>query len=357
MTWPPRISPAWSDPTHLVIAAVISFIGFGGAIGAYEALKRESDRSCPPPCTLETEKPPSHAEVEKTVNWPLYGYDDQRTRYLPTKRVRPPLRRLRVELSGRQAARVLADRRQRDPLLPGQERRCCTRSAPTRATSNGRSRSARSAQPPPPTPTASCSRSPSSVRRESRRAKRSRFAPRTASCFGDSRSPGAARRRRWWSDSGSSSAASPVTSTRSIARRDTSLARARPQGRSRAAWPIDQGVLFDGNYAGQVFAIDASNGQFVWQSSTQGLSFGRGGSVYSTPAVAFGRVYLGSIDNRVYSFDRGHRRAALEPLDRRLGLRSAGGRRHAALRTDRLRRLEGPELLRARREDRRGALA
>jgi outer membrane protein assembly factor BamB len=38
-------------------------------------------------------------------------------------------------------------------------------------------------------------------------------------------------------------------------------------------------------------------------SSTQGLSFDRGGPVYSTPAVAFGRVFLGSIDNRVYSFD------------------------------------------------------
>jgi outer membrane protein assembly factor BamB len=52
-----------------------------------------------------------------------------------------------------------------------------------------------------------------------------------------------------------------------------------------------------------VFALRASNGSFVWQSSTQGLSFGRGGPVYSTPAVAFGRVYLGSIDGRVYSFD------------------------------------------------------
>jgi outer membrane protein assembly factor BamB len=36
---------------------------------------------------------------------------------------------------------------------------------------------------------------------------------------------------------------------------------------------------------------------------TIGGSFGRGGGVYSTPAVAFGRVYLGSIDSRVYSLD------------------------------------------------------
>ena len=62
-------------------------------------------------------------------------------------------------------------------------------------------------------------------------------------------------------------------------------------------------MLFGANYAGQVFALRASNGSYVWQSSTQGLSFGRGGPVYSTPAVAYGRVYLGSIDTRVYSFD------------------------------------------------------
>ena len=43
---------------------------------------------------------------------------------------------------------------------------------------------------------------------------------------------------------------------------------------------------------------------FVWQSSTSGSSLGRGGPVYSTPAVAFGRVYLGSIDGRVYSFEQ-----------------------------------------------------
>ena len=44
----------------------------------------------PAPCKLEVEEPPKPKEIIKTVNWPVYGYDDQRTRYLPTKRVRPP---------------------------------------------------------------------------------------------------------------------------------------------------------------------------------------------------------------------------------------------------------------------------
>ena len=74
-------------------------------------------------------------------------------------------------------------------------------------------------------------------------------------------------------------------------------------GNVKGGLALEDGILYGANYAGQVFAIRAANGSFIWQSSTQGLSFGRGGPVYSTPAVAFSRVYLGSIDGRVYSFD------------------------------------------------------
>jgi outer membrane protein assembly factor BamB len=38
-------------------------------------------------------------------------------------------------------------------------------------------------------------------------------------------------------------------------------------------------------------------------ASSQGLSFSRTGAFYSTPAVAFGRVYAGNNDGRIYSFD------------------------------------------------------
>ena len=128
-------------------------------------------------------------------------------------------------------------------------------------------------------------------------------------------------------------------------------------GAVKGGLAYDDGVLYGANYAGQVFAIKASNGAFVWQSSTQGSSFGRGGPVYSTPAVAFGRVFLGSIDTRVYSFD--------QDTGELLWSHSTGDWVYAApavadtpkTEPDRLRRLQGPELLRPRREDRRGALA
>jgi outer membrane protein assembly factor BamB len=41
----------------------------------------------------------------------------------------------------------------------------------------------------------------------------------------------------------------------------------------------------------------------VWTANTSGAQFGFGsGNFYSTPAVAFGRVYMGITDGRVYSF-------------------------------------------------------
>ena len=128
-------------------------------------------------------------------------------------------------------------------------------------------------------------------------------------------------------------------------------------GAVKGGLALDEGVLYGANYAGEVFALRASSGAFVWRSSTQGSSFDRGGPVYSTPAVAFGRVYLGSIDNRVYSFD--------QDSGELLWSHSTGDWVYAApavadtpkTEPDRLRRLQGPEPLRARREDRRGALA
>ena len=47
----------------------------------------------------------------------------------------------------------------------------------------------------------------------------------------------------------------------------------------------------------------ASNGSKLWVKGTSGARFGLGsGNFYSTPAVAFGRVYMGNTDGRVYSF-------------------------------------------------------
>lgn len=79
--------------------------------------------------------------------------------------------------------------------------------------------------------------------------------------------------------------------------------RVHTNGAVKGAIAYHDGTLFADNYAGEVYAIDAGNGHVKWVAHTQGGGFLHGGGVYSTPAVAFGRVYLGGLDGRVYSFE------------------------------------------------------
>lgn len=75
------------------------------------------------------------------------------------------------------------------------------------------------------------------------------------------------------------------------------------EGEVKAAPAFNDGTLFVGDYAGQFYALRASDGAKRWQSSDLGVGLGRSGRFYSTAAVAFGRVYVGNVDGRVYSFD------------------------------------------------------
>lgn len=73
-------------------------------------------------------------------------------------------------------------------------------------------------------------------------------------------------------------------------------------GSVKAAPALSDGVLFVGDYGGTMNAVQAGSGDIKWQTSDQG-TLGGGGRMYSTAAVAFGRVYVGDVDNRVYSFE------------------------------------------------------
>jgi outer membrane protein assembly factor BamB len=73
-------------------------------------------------------------------------------------------------------------------------------------------------------------------------------------------------------------------------------------GAVKGGLALDRGVLYFGDYGGQVTALRVSDGSKVWSTATNGASFNRSGQFYSTPAVAFGRVYLGNTDSFVYSF-------------------------------------------------------
>ena len=74
-------------------------------------------------------------------------------------------------------------------------------------------------------------------------------------------------------------------------------------GPVKSGLALANGKLFFGAYGGTVHAVRAKDGSEVWSVSTSGDDFGLGsGDFYSTPAVAFGRVYIGNTDAKMYSF-------------------------------------------------------
>lgn len=75
-------------------------------------------------------------------------------------------------------------------------------------------------------------------------------------------------------------------------------------GSIKAAPAFGEGTIFVGDYGGNMSAIRAGDGKVEWQTEDQGTGFGGSGRIYSTAAVAFGRVYAGDVDNRVYSFEQ-----------------------------------------------------
>jgi outer membrane protein assembly factor BamB len=73
-------------------------------------------------------------------------------------------------------------------------------------------------------------------------------------------------------------------------------------GAVKAGLAYSKGLLIFGAYGGTVYALRASNGKRVWSTATSGREFGRSGNFYATPAIAYGRVYVGNTDGFVYSF-------------------------------------------------------
>jgi outer membrane protein assembly factor BamB len=302
----PKIPAGWRDPLHLAIIAVVTLIGAGAAIGAYVAFKRDADQSCPPPCTLEVtdeEDQPTHREEVKTVDWPMYGYDTQRTRYLPTKRVKPPFDASEWSF---QAGKLL----EFSPIVARGTLYFQDKDALLYALSADKGKvewkkdigglgAASPAYSHGVVYAVTLQRAPGVDQGEALalRAKDGKLLWRYPLPGRSETSPVVVGSNVVvGSESGDVFALN-----RKTGKPDWQVSTA---GAVKGGLALDDGVLYGANYAGEVFALRASNGAFVWRSSTQGSSLGRGGPVYSTPAVAFGRVFLGSIDNRVYSFDQ-----------------------------------------------------
>lgn len=291
---PLEIWRSWSVRRRALVAGGVAVVVAGAGVGGYLALKRPGDVSNPDAKFVEE---PEKKQVIKTVDWRVYGYDDQRTRYLPTKVVRPPYGGSRWSFN---AGKLL----EFSPVIANGTLYVIDKDAKVIALRAGTGK----------------------VKWDNEVGDLAAASPAYAdgTVFAVTLEPGAAVALRardgkvlWERDLPGRTETSPLVYGKNVIvgseeggvyalNRKTGAIdwEASTDGYVKGGLALDDGVLYGANYAGQVFAIRAANGSFVWQSSTSGLSFGRGGSVYSTPAVAFGRVYLGSIDGRVYSFEQ-----------------------------------------------------
>jgi outer membrane protein assembly factor BamB len=278
----------------VAVALLACALLFSTAVAGYEALKRPADVHNPD-AIFKPQKPPAPPPRAKTVNWPMYGLNPARTRYLPAQGIKPPFRKLwryterpllefppiyvggklyAVNNSGfafaldADTGKVLWERRigllnASSPtyyrhrlyivnLVPGHIVKLDAKTGKTiwKKPLPGRAES-----------------SPVVVDRTVY------FGCEDGNLYALSTISGAVR---WTTQLG---------------------------GPVKAAPAYYGGRLYVGDYGGYMNAVDARSGKLIWQSGSLGPGFGGTGQFYSTPAVAYGRVYSGNNDGRVYSFD------------------------------------------------------
>jgi outer membrane protein assembly factor BamB len=120
---------------------------------------------------------------------------------------------------------------------------------------------------------------------------------------------------RWWRDLSSPSESSPMLDGDKVffgsqsgivyalnARNGNVLWTYHAGGAVKASPTLSGGVLYFGDYSGHLQAVSEGTGRALWVSGSEGALLGSG-TFYSTPAVVYGRVFLGNTDGRVYAYD------------------------------------------------------
>ena len=285
----------WAEHRRLILALAASVLVLlvGGAALAYELLKRPPDiHNADVP--FKPQKPPKPKQA-KTVNWPVFGLNRARTRYLAAKGVKPPFRKL-----WRYTGRPLMEF---PPIFVGGKLYFVNNSGfaySLDADSGKVLWKRRIGRLNASSPAYSKKRLyivnlvPGHVLK---------LNAKTGKTIWKRSLPGRAessplvigRTVYFGCECGELYALSTVNGN---VRWSTSLG-----GPVKSAPAYYGGTLYVGDYGGYMNAVDAKSGELEWQSGSLGPGFGASGAFYSTPAVAFGRVYAGNNDARVYSFD------------------------------------------------------
>jgi outer membrane protein assembly factor BamB len=286
----------WREHRQLILVVVgAAFLLFAGtAVLAYELLKRPADvhnEDVP----FKAEKPKQPPEKAKTVNWPFFGFDRARTRYLPAKGIEPPFRKL-----WRYTGRPLLEF---PPIFVGGKLYFVDNSGFARALDADTGKliwKRRVGRLNASSPAYARGRLyvvnlvPGHVLK---------LDARTGKTIWKRSLPGRAessplvvgRTVYFGCECGELYALSTVNGN---VRWATTLG-----GEVKSAPAYYRGTIYVGDYGGYMNAVDAESGELKWQAGSLGPGFGGSGAFYSTPAVAFGRVYAGNNDARVYSYD------------------------------------------------------
>ena len=297
----------WHDRRKLAaaVAGVLVVIGVGAAI-AYNAVKRPGDvHNADVP--FKTEKP--HKPVLKTTNWPMYGFNRTHTRYLPAPKVKPPFKTI-WDYGGKPLIEF--------PPIFVRAKSLCNKK--TKMGCQGRlffiDNNGNAYSLDANTGKILWHRDIATLNASSPTYARGRLYIVTLEPGKVMSIDAATGKTVWERGLPGRAESSPIVVGHKVIfgdedgqlfavsdRNGKTKWTATLAGPVKASPAYDKGIVYVGDYGGEMSAVRASNGHIVWQASSQGLSFSRQGQFYSTPAVAFGRIYTGNNDYRVYSFD------------------------------------------------------
>jgi outer membrane protein assembly factor BamB len=277
-------SNLWTSHRAAMATALAGLVAIVGVIGWL--LLRNPQSSEP---TRSTPTPPVSRPKPARTDWPTYGLDPARTRYLPTRRVKPPYR-----LAWRYDARHLMEY---SPIVVGDRLYGVDNNGEAFAlnTRNGKQRWRRDvATLNASAPTYDHGRlyisnlEPGQVQalnaRNGKVVWRHPLPGRTES------SPLAAGDRLI--------AGCECASVYALDPRTGKELWSTPvAGAVKASPAYSDGTVYVGDYGGQMTALRASNGAVRWTASTNGR-------IYGTAAVAFGRVFAGTVAGSMYAFDQ-----------------------------------------------------
>ncbi len=284
----------WHERRTLALAIAAGAIALtAAAVAGYELLKRPADVHNVNNVRFKPQKPPK--PKAKTVNWPLFGYNRARTRYLPATGVKPPFR-----LIWHYVERPLLEF---PPIHVGGKLYAVNNSGTAFALNANTGKvlwERRVGRLNASSPTYYKHRLyivnlvPGHI---------VKLDARTGRILWKRSLPGRAESSPLVMDRtvyfGCENGQLFALSTRNgNVRWATTLG-----GAVKSAPAYHDGVLFVGDYGGHMNAVEAKTGKLKWQIGSLGQGFGTSGEFYSTPAVAYGRVYAGNNDHRVYSFD------------------------------------------------------